>query len=105
MIDGMELTIHHPEGPVAKVIFEDAMARINQIQFSTTPKRAFALSMRGYFISMPFYRGSAAIGRIAFAALYSHLFHRTISLPASVDTSAMIMSEADFLEFIQPYLI
>lgn len=104
LIDGMELTIHHPTGPVARVIFLDSMNRIHQIQSSPTPKRDFALSMRGYFISMPFYRGSAAIGRIAFAALYSRLFHRAISLPASVDSSAMIMSEADFLEFIEPYL-
>ena len=104
LIDGMDLTIYHPDGPVAKIIFQDALNRVDSLLTGPASKQDFVRAMRAYFIAMPFYRGSAAIGRIAFSALFLHLFQHTIALPASVDTFAITATEDEYENFLAQFL-
>lgn len=61
-------------------------------------KKEFLRAMYGYYNAMPFERGSAAIGRVFFSAMYLKIFHRKIpTLPDGIDLRAMIMKEDDFV--------
>ncbi len=82
---------------------ENRIVQTTEVAFSAEgnlarKKKEFLRAMYGYYNAMPFERGSAAIGRVFFSAMYSKIFHRKIPIfPDGVDLRAMIMKEDDFV--------
>lgn len=95
------LIIMHPTGTNARYIYADSLARASALLRGETPAQRgpefeFGLSMNSFFQAMPTYRGSAAIGRVFFAALGAHLFHRKPAIPPDADLKAMYMRPLDY---------
>lgn len=90
------LSVIHPAGRNAELIYHDVMERIENL--SRFPRRSqFFSIMYGYYASTPFLRGSAAIGRIFFSALYYSLFREKLNSPQDIDVLALILPKDQFV--------
>jgi hypothetical protein len=67
--------------------------------------REFALSVYAYFGSMPYMRGSAAIGRVVYTVLARKVFKKVIVLDPEIDIRVLMRSEADFVALLRKNLI
>ena len=80
-----------------------ALARQPNVEDSA--KKAYlASSIYGYFVSMPFQRGSSAIGRSFWSGVSSFIIGKKIVLPDAVDLHAIVRGQEDFEEWILKFL-
>jgi hypothetical protein len=61
----------------------------------------FALSMYAFFGSMPYMRGSAAIGRVVYTVLARKIFHKEIILDPEIDIRVLMRKESDFVDWLK----
>lgn len=54
-------------------------------------------AMYAFFNAMPYYRGSAAIGRIVFTALFTHIEGKSVTIHSEVDVKALVQLQHSFL--------
>ncbi len=54
-------------------------------------------AMYGFFNAMPYYRGSAAIGRIVFTALFSYIEGKAVVLDPECDVKALTQHQLEYL--------
>lgn len=89
----------------AKPAFRNIMKRVNTLAtspWSKSSRTEWAKVMRGFFITMPFYSGTAGIGRVYFSALAAKMKEgSTIKLPADIDLYAFTLNEADFVSWCE----
>ena len=67
--------------------------------------REFALSTYAYFGSMPYMRGSAAIGRVVYTVLAQKVFKKAIILDPEIDIRVLMRNEADFIAYLKQSFI
>ena len=65
----------------------------------------FALSVYAYFGSMPYMRGSAAIGRVVYTVLAKKIFKKSIVLDPEIDIRVLMRNEADFVVLLRQNFI
>ena len=99
-------TVLNPRGAsTSKQILGDVESRINKLLTKTNREdkdlNEFCIAMQGYFIAMPFVRGSASIGRILFSSLYSIIFKSKLKMDPDVDIYSMILNRNNFYEFVK----
>lgn len=86
-------------------IMHDVEVRIGKaLSPSIGRKKAFrelAIAMHGFFVAMPYYRGTAAIGRAVFTALFSHIAQEPISVHPEADIKALIMTNIQYLRELE----
>ncbi|MEZ4815393.1 MAG: hypothetical protein R3A80_09355 [Bdellovibrionota bacterium] len=89
----------------AKPAFRNIMQRVNTLAtspWSKSSRAEWVKVMRGFFITMPFYSGTAGIGRVFFSALAAKMKGGgTIKLPADIDLYALTLNEADFASWCE----
>lgn len=67
--------------------------------------KEFALSAYAYFGSMPYMRGSAAIGRVVYTVLAQKVFKKAIILDPEIDIRVLMRNEADFIAYLEQSFI
>jgi hypothetical protein len=67
--------------------------------------REYALSAYAYFGSMPYMRGSAAIGRVVYTVLARKIFKKIIVLDPEIDIRVLMRNEADFISLLRQNFI
>jgi len=67
--------------------------------------REFALSAYAFFGSMPYMRGSAAIGRVVYTVLAQKVFKKAIILDPEIDIRVLMRNEADFIAYLKQSFI
>lgn len=70
-----------------------------------TAFQEFALSLYAYFGSMPYMRGSAAIGRVVYTVLARKIFNKVIVLDPEIDIRVLMRKEADFMTLLRKNFI
>lgn len=89
----------------AKPAFQLLMKRVDELartEWNRESRLEWLRLMRGYFMMMPFYSGSAGIGRVYFTSLAHKMRNGVaISLPPDIDIQALTLSEDNFLRFYE----
>ncbi len=70
-----------------------------------TAFKEFALSVYAYFGSMPYMRGSAAIGRVVYTVLAKKIFNKVIVLDPEIDIRVLMRKETEFMALLRKNLI
>ncbi|MGZ6394930.1 MAG: hypothetical protein ACXWQA_12055 [Pseudobdellovibrionaceae bacterium] len=96
-------TLNAPK-PEIELLMADVYRRIQLALKAPTKKEArenLSHAMYGFFNAMPYYRGSAAIGRIVFTALFSFIEGRPVIIDPECDVKALVQTQFEFLTNIQ----
>ncbi|HEY8271676.1 MAG TPA: hypothetical protein VIG33_12370 [Pseudobdellovibrionaceae bacterium] len=96
-------TLNAPK-PEIELLMTDVYRRIQLALKAPTKKEArenLSHAMYGFFNAMPYYRGSAAIGRIVFTVLFSSIEERPMIIDPECDVKALVQSQFEFLTNIQ----
>ena len=100
------LSVIHPPFRNSDLIFQDALAKLEDLRKQEPRLEEFLQAMFGYYNATRYQRGSSAIGRVFFSAYYRAVFkthHRV--LPDGVDVLAMIYDEDEFIRELKPYFM
>ena len=91
-------TLNSPK-PEIDLLMNDVYRRIS-LALATKNKNVarehLGHAMYGFFNAMPYYRGSAAIGRIVFTALFTHVEGKPVTIHPEVDVKALVQLQHAF---------
>lgn len=89
------------------LIKSDVYRQIQMAMKATDKEEAKFLlgnAMYGFFVAMPYYRGSAAIGRIVFTALFSIVLGGPIAIHPECDVKALASTQYEYLQNLDSIL-
>lgn len=81
------------------IIMKDVYRRIQRALTSNNKddsRYQLAVAMNGFFSAMPYYRGSAAIGRIVFTALFSYVEGKPVTIHPEADVRALLVDQYEY---------
>ncbi len=92
------VALNSPKSEIETIV-KDVYRRI-QLALETNSKDEaryqLAVAMNGFFSSMPYYRGTAAIGRVVFSALFSYIEGVPVTIHPEADVRALLVDQYEY---------